>query len=111
MYIKCEVLLIHFPNGNTITYDPKSVLAAVLKVKILCSEAVHKFLVVDDASSVHSRHTTVDCTILEPRPAAGRPHGTLEGLLRVFIIFLGRSGLDRDGPRKEQQVSRSYSLP
>lgn len=107
MYIKCQVLLVRFPNGNTITHDPKSVLAAVLKVKVLCSKAVHKLLVMDDASSVHSRHTTVDCTILEPRPAAGRPHRTLEGLLRVFIIFVGRSGLDCDGPRKDQQVSRS----
>jgi hypothetical protein len=107
MYIKCQVLLVRFPNGNTITHDPKSVLAAVLKVKVLCSEAGHKLLVVNDASSVHSRHTTVDCTILEPRPAAGRPHGTLEGLLRVFVIFLGRSGLDRNRPRKEKQVSRS----
>lgn len=41
---------------------PNQVLLQCFKVKILCSEAIYKLLTVDEASSVYSRHTNLDCT-------------------------------------------------
>lgn len=79
-----------------VTHEPEPVGSVVLVIKVLATNFVDELLVVDDATRIHRRDFTVDCSALIPRSTPTGPDCSLQELLDVDVVLFQHIRLDRE---------------